>query len=267
MNVSKSLVSVLAVFTITALSASAFAQLRSNPTFGQRNLTNAKNTVEIMAGPLSNYGDGGITLQETITGVDLTTGEVENGVAVGLNLGAAYGVNNDLSIGAIVAPLALSPEFAYGNPTLFGKYRFLHGSFEMAGALGITIPVEGDFAMSVGVPMRNRGMLRFDVTPTVNLIFGEELITSVGAPINAFYNVAPDIFVGLVTGVMFTNEFKNIGIPLGLGAGYTLQAPEGPMLDITATFKVPGLVIADETSFVFDSGWSVGLGASYHLYL
>ncbi len=268
MNLSKSIVSILAVLTITAISASAFAQLRANPVFGQRNLTNAKNTVEVIAGPLGNYGGGGITLQDTITGIDLTNGEIEKGIAIGFNLGAAYGVNNDLSIGAMVAPLSISPDFSYNNPTLFGKYRFLHGSFEAAGALGLTIPVaEGsDFGMSVGVPLRNRGTLRIDVAPTVNLIFADELVANVSVPIQAFYNVQPDLFVGLVTGANFTDDFGTIGVPVGLGAGYTLQAPEGPMLDINATFVFPGLVIADESDFVTDF-WTATIGASYHLYL
>ncbi len=260
MNLSKSILSTLALLLITALSGTAFAQLKANPVYGQRNLTNAKNSVEIIAGPLGNYGGGGLVVTD---GAE---------IGLGLNLGAAYGVNNDLSIGAMAAPLTITPDFSYNNPTLFGKYRFLHGSFEAAGALGLVIPVQSgsDFGMAISVPMRNRGTLRLDVIPTLNLAFADSVATSVAVPIHAFYNIQQDLFVGLVTGLNFVNDFNTISVPLGIGAGYTLQAPEGPMLDLTATFTVPGFVSQPDpigSSFVVDSGWAIGLGGSYHLYL
>lgn len=261
----KSIISILAVLTVTVLSTSAFAQLRQNPVFGQRNLTNAKNTLEVIAGPLSNYGAGGITVNH-VNGTEIAGVKVDGVTSIGLNAGAAFGVNNDLSIGGIL-PLALSPDAALGNPELFGRYRFLHGSTEAAAQLSFAIPAKSgsSFNMNIAVPVRMRGEFRLDLTPTLGLNFSDPIAMSVALPVGLYYNFAPNVFAGLQTGVNLTNEFNTIGIPLGLGAGYTLQAAEGPMLDATVSFTLPAFF--DKDAGIGTDVWQLGLGVNYHLYL
>ncbi|MBW1880341.1 MAG: hypothetical protein JRJ84_18425 [Deltaproteobacteria bacterium] len=73
--------------------------------------------------------------------------------AVGLALGGGYGITDDLEVGASVIPLTLSPDVTYGDPSIYGIYRFLADTAEIGGSLALTVPIDGDFTATPGLPV------------------------------------------------------------------------------------------------------------------
>ncbi len=53
-----------------------------------------------------------------------------------MEIGARFGILDDLEVGAVVLPLEFSPDFAYGNPRLEAKFRFLKAPWRWARASG-----------------------------------------------------------------------------------------------------------------------------------
>lgn len=62
-------------------------------------------------------------------------GGLGSAIGVGMEIGARFGILDDLEVGAVVLPLEFSPDFAYGNPRLEATFRFLKGTVEMGARL------------------------------------------------------------------------------------------------------------------------------------
>lgn len=250
--------------SLVAMDAFAQAQPRQHPAFGKRNIVTPKNTLEINAGPLGNYGGGGVNFTIfNVEGIDIDP-------IIGLNVGGAYGVHNDLSLGAMVLPITISPDFNYNNPSVFGRYRFLHGNFEMAGEVSFILPVnEGtDFTLRAGIPVRNRSdSLRIDAGLFVQTDFDN---FGLSIPLSLFFNVTPDIFAGVITGFNVSSfDPFTANIPIGIGAGYTLQGANGPTGDISVSVGIPGLLLDDsDLTDTFSADIiSINVGGTFFVYL
>src|SRR5215510_5041313 len=69
-----------------------------------------------------------------------------------LSPGAAYGVIDDLELGA-VWPLLLSPDLDLLDLSLYGKYQLQRGQIEVAAYGELRIPVQNDLELAGGVPV------------------------------------------------------------------------------------------------------------------
>lgn len=162
------------------------------------------------------------------------------GVFGNLTLSARFGITDDLTLDAVVAPLQLwvprGGGFGYGEttedrgPSLGLTYRFVRGPVEVAASLAgrlFTVSGLSGSAIMGSLPIRIHATesLRLDATPTVNVWIAQQTpstppttigITPVGAPpstatsasavrlqlpLDAIYNVTRAFDLGVTTGL------------------------------------------------------------------
>ena len=285
MQIAKTTTQILAALLVLTVGSSAFAQEapkmqpKQHPSFTKRNLPTPTGVVEVIAGPSSTYNIGTSNLFGIQNGAGLnftrsSFGDSSN-TAVSLSAGAAYGVNNDLSVGAMVLPLQIDPDFEYGNPSLFSHYRILRGLFEGVGRVAVTIPVleNANLGIQAGGLFRKRDAgFRIDFGLLLDIELADETVLSLNAPVAAYFQATPEIFAGLKTGV---NVFAltedgagdRINIPLALEGGYTLSNAAGPMADLSLNIGFPAFYNSGSGDITTFDLLQVGIGASYYLTL
>jgi hypothetical protein len=127
----------------------------------------------------------------------------------GLEIGAKFGVIENLEIHAIIAPIHLAPHpVEYEPPTIGATYRFLKGDFEMGGQVDFTLGfVNSDFVEEE--PATEFGGTNFGVRPGVpaRLHIGRE--------------------AALDFGVFFPITFHKTTTEVNVGAGRTLEVDNG----------------------------------------
>ncbi len=251
----------LKIFVVLAVtlgfSASAFAERGLGGIYTKRNLTQAPGSLKILAGPASPQLMGGSILRNTDAGFSyldpsVTTdpelpSELQPDSEISLNIGAVYGITDNIEVGSLFAPLLLSgPEGAdlYRNPSAFLTYGMDMGNFDIGVRATAILPVQedSDFALNPGVPVLFRGSgFRLDTGVYLPIIFGDETLISLNIPVRPAFQATPNIFVGLDTGF---NIFALSGpegldsqqtVPLGVFGGYTLLAG-GRVIDLTLSF-------------------------------
>jgi hypothetical protein len=209
-----------------------------------------------------------LTLDEGQMKVDASFGVSAFGdfMADSLNIGVSYGVMENLTVGANIAPLSLGlmdSEFGYGDPSIGALYRFMHGDLEVAGGVDIGIPVEGSLDVTVMIPVAyHMDALRLGTGLHVTLIgLDADLSTIIALPVEVGYNVTGDMHVSLQTGIMgnVDNFGDSLTIPVGVGLGYTVADGDAPMVDIGLGFSLPNVENTDM--------WAVGLTGNFHLWL
>ena len=211
-----------------------------------------------------------LTLDAGQMTVDATFGVAAFGdiMADSLNVGVMYGVMENLTVGANIAPLSLGlmdSEFDYGDPSIGALYRFMDGDLEVGAGVDISIPVAELSTLDVGVmiPLAyHMDALRIGTGLNVSLSgLDKDLSTSVGVPLSIGYNVTGDIHISLETGIAgnVDNFGDSMAIPVGLGVAYTIADGDAPMVDIAAGFTLPDVELTDL--------WAVGLTGNFHLWL
>ena len=204
-----------------------------------------------------------------IADIDLGIGTLEVDPIISLIAGVDYGVTDDLEVGVVAVPLVLSPDTEYGNPYLHARYRFLKTAVEVAGHVGITVPVQdgSDFGLDLGVPVL------FGLTNTTRLTsgvflgleFGDETATALGIPLELAVNLSPQFFIFAKSGIYLPDfDLDFLYMPLGIGAGYTLAAgPNKPLADIYAGFTFANFINGSGDTISTDIS-ELRLGALVH---
>jgi hypothetical protein len=209
--------------------------------------------------------------------------------AVGLEIGAHFGILDDLEVGATVLPLALAPDFAYENPQIEGTFRFVKGKVELGARLRASFVTQkgaGGVAVEAGVPVLVHlgEAARIDTGLFVPMgfgtgpAFGGEYIggtTAIGLriPFQFIYDVIPALHVGAQTGVViadFNDAAKLTYIPLGFVAGYAIGNEKGPLVDIDPFFNFPYFAspgVPAPADKINAGYFQVGLEATVFLYL
>lgn len=182
-----------------------------------RPLVLPKGVLRIDGGPRRPY-DGGQVMPGGQLQVFVNDGQ---DVAL-LAPGAAYGVIDDLELGA-VWPLVLSPDLDLLDLSLYGKYQLQRGQIEVAAYGEIRIPVQNDLELAGGVPvyLHLAPNLRLETGGFLRIVFGDDTNFVVDVPASLPIQVSPQVFVGPEVGIHIV-DFKNVALPLGVIAGYTL---------------------------------------------
>jgi hypothetical protein len=241
----------LALAALALVSAASAVQAQQLPLpLARRPLTLTRNTLR---------ADADLTLAHLQISLLGGTGSSN---ALGLSLGAGYGITDDLEVGATVIPLTLSPDFAYNAPSVYGTYRFLHGDVDVGAQLALTLPIDRDFGLGVGVPVLFHlgEAARLDTGAFLGLTFGDALGKGLTIPIAFTYNLNPNLFLGARTGVLLPN-FDDFAMPLGAFVGYTLAGGAGntPLADITASFDFPFFVTPSGADAISTGLWTASL--------
>lgn len=186
---------------------------------------------------------------------------------VALAVGAAFGITDDLEVGATLIPLTLSPSAGFGDIPLYGRFRFLKGNFELGAQLGINIPTSTDFGLTPGlVGVYHANNFRLDVGLLFPLRFSDPLGKALNVPITASLNFNDNLWAQVRTGINLPN-LDALVIPLGVGVFYAIGKGDVPMLDVGATFDFPTYIqTIGGDALVFDI-FTIGLAARFHLFL
>jgi hypothetical protein len=203
----------------------------------------------------------------------------------GLELGAHFGILDDLEVGAVVLPIDFAPDFRYGNPRVEGTFRFLKGTVEMGARLRATIATESGASgviLEPGLPMlfHITEAARLDTGVFVPMAFGAGVgpfsagghtVVGVNIPVQFIYDVIPELHIGARTGlgmVDFGHAGESFYIPLGLVAGYAIGNEKGPLVDIDPFFTFPYFAIPGSSGDkVVTALWQTGVTATVYLYL
>jgi len=217
--------------------------------------------------------------RSTIRDIDpmTMTERVRTNTIFSASLGGAYGVLDDLELGAQVAPVRFAPDVTFGDlsllgdPDAYGVYRFLRGVLELGGTLRVTVPLQADFRIEPGVLARVHGgeILRIDTGVLLPVVFrdaGAQLDPTV--PLVARIQIVPAVFVGLSTGITVRDtDLERAILPAGAFAGVTVPAARGgPLLDVSIAFQFPRfLQPASDGDVLFTDFWALFLAARIHV--
>ena len=147
--------------------------------------------------------------------------------------GAGVGAIDKLELGG-VWPLRISPDLNLSDLSLYGKYSLQRGQIEVAGYAELLIPVENVLEITGGVPVYiHLDGLRLETGGFVRLGFGDDTTVSFEIPVSAPIQVSPEVFVGPEVGVLI-QDFKDVAIPVGVVAGYTLGGGISSIGDLLA---------------------------------
>ncbi len=199
--------------------------------------------------------------------------------AIGLNLGASFGITDALQIDANVLPIALSPEADYGSPRLGATFRFMSGRvIEVGARAGFTLLNAGDsrkVGLDLGVPLDahfgRHGRLSTGAFLNVSLLDPDAVI-GFSSPVILDWNVSATIAIGMLGGINI-GTFKDVGeslaVPVGLFGMYTVaDSQDRAMLDVGASFQFPlFLTPFSDGDAVHTDLWEIGLLARMHLYM
>jgi hypothetical protein len=241
-------------------------------TYASRGITLAEGTLRIDVGPYEHgINDSGIILGPL--GVDNYGIRVQHFGQAGSNdnltfmgIGAAYGVFDELEVGALLVPVLLAPNGAFADMALYGRYAFFKRDWvEVGGQLAMSFPTGSrNFGLGFGAPVTFRFIDRLRIDTGLELELGlhsgGDQYVGLDIPIAATYNITDSGFVG--AHLAFTAyDFQGLVVPLGAQGGYTLVT-DSVVVDFTgkatfflATDRVD--VVTPEFQFIF--------GANVHL--
>ncbi len=191
-----------------------------------------------------------------------------------LNLGGAFGLTNDLEVGATVLPLQLTEDFAYNNPSIYGRFQFLNnGQLQVSGQLTLTVPVRDGSKLGLGVALpvwyNASDQLQIRTGVYYNATFSDPVSHGISVPLQFHVNLDDYLFGSLNTGIdlPFKDTGDNLNLPLGVAFGYTLAGTNArPLADVSAYFNFPLFLRPGASGDkVFTDIWTAGLVGRYYL--
>jgi hypothetical protein len=196
----------------------------------------------------------------------------QTGYDLNLNLGASFGVTDNLTVRALVLPLWLGQTgVRIGQPTenpgpsVGASYRVLRGTVEVASSADvaiITLSGLSGVVITPGVPVRIHAtkQLRMDTGLYTPIQFGSvpgatvreptspfptsaestpDNSVGLNIPVSALYDIIEPLHVGISSGFGisdFSSVRETEAIPLGFFAGYAIAGQDGPIVDIDPFF-------------------------------
>jgi hypothetical protein len=158
------------------------------------------------------------------------------GDAFTFGAGIAVGLFDCLELGALVIPLRIVPDEAYGDAELYARHRITRW---LSAQLAFQLPSETDFGMGIGFPMLFPigDLVRLDTGIEAELVFADDFRGNLDIPVALNFNLGERGFAGVRTGV-FLSDFADLAVSAGLQMGVLLD----DSADITASFSWPRLV-------------------------
>lgn len=193
-----------------------------------------------------------------------------------LDAGAAWAPIKNLQVGALAAPIALSPDVEYGNPRLYARYQLTEGAFQIAPELGFVFNKAN--ILSVGVPMRFKinPAARLDVHPFLLIdlpgsddLDGTETAFGLSIPVELAISLTRSIYLAVQTGFELPNFDGDGFIPLGLQLGYSLpNEADTAWIDLYLGFRFNIFMpLSPELDAPNTDSWTLALGAAFHFSL
>jgi hypothetical protein len=197
---------------------------------------------------------------------------------VGMDIGAAFGITDNLQVSADVVPLSLYPDVRYGSAQVGMRYRFLRGPVELGidAALDFPPPHADTFVLQVGVPARfhlgHWGRIDSGIQFATPLVSQSDAMMTI--PLDFTVQAGRSAFVGVASGVVLPTLKGDVGtntiIPLGFLVGGTVPGQRGPLVDIAATFAFPMFAtpgFPSGSDKVHALPYTVGLTGTFYIYI
>lgn len=226
----------------------------------------------------------------------------DNGLTIGtLAVGAGYSFVDDFGFRATAFVLQFNQPFQLASAAMGATYRFARGNFEAGVALDWLYQAPANGAGSAGmvvlpsVPLHIHlgRSARLDITPTMPISTAGIYVAPVAAegggkttvglyvPVQLNVQIIDQIHLGLMTGLDMTfNPDSSIPlyqfgdtffVPLGFQFGVTVPGAHGPILDMTAFFEWPELLVPavhlEGASAAQGGSWLTGVNFTTFLYL
>jgi len=158
------------------------------------------------------------------------------GDSFGVGMGISAGLFDCFELGALVAPVRIVPDLAYGDAEVYGRTRVTSW---LSAQLAFQLPTETDFGMGIGLPMLFPigDSLRLDTGVEAELVFADDFRGNLDVPVALNVNLGEIAFAGVRTGV-FLSDFADLAVSAGLQGGVLLE----DRADITLSFSWPRLV-------------------------
>ena len=260
------------------MAAAAQAQERAGlgGIFSSRHLTTPKNSLAIIAGPGQpplfgqrfggNSIDGGFAFHRLKLGSDEQT---EGSHETWMRAGVAFGLLDNLEMGALFATFRVSPDFKWTDFPVYFTYTWTLDNIDVGARLSFVAPIEGDWSVNPGVPVLIRlRNARIDTGLFVPIIFEDSTTAGLHLPVRYTQNLTPAVFVGGLSGLTEPDFDTSNDISLMLGAlvGYT-QVLDARVLDVTASFVWDDLLLFDAAEgidAVQTGSFRVLLGVTIH---
>jgi hypothetical protein len=204
------------------------------------------------------------------------------------NVGVHFGIIDVIEVGGVVAPLNLLPEFAYGNPSVYGTFRLFKGSFEMAAHVNTTfithmadnpqllLPVLNSKAgvlLEPGLQMRVHAgeKVKVDLAGYVPIQLGDKANDlGLKVPVEVAFSLSESFFFGLQTGFGVVNfrtpKLEDSYVPLGVLGGYTVSGQSGPMVDIGLHFIWPKFINPGQERKIDYADFQIGVSGIAYIY-
>jgi hypothetical protein len=206
---------------------------------------------------------------------------------VAVAIGASMGIVENIEVGAVVVPLQVLPDVAYGDPSVHGTFRFVKGAFELAGYINTTFITHTGVAPDVTLPVLNQsaGVLlqpglvsrihmgghgKLDIGATVPIQLGSAVHDiGLNVPVELAFNLAEFFYLGANSGFGITNVKSpglNSYVPLGLLAGFSIGSSDKPVVDIGGLFRWPQFANPGKSHAIDTTDFQVGLSAAAYIY-
>ncbi len=196
--------------------------------------------------------------------------------------GAAYSLTDAFEFGGVVFPLRFAGpgrRAFYGDPSIYARFRFISGDFEMAAQATVVIPADTYVQFAGGLPMKlhlgERAHLNFGVLMNVGVdTRGRDDRTDflVTVPVEFAFNVSRQFFFGFASGFTFYDNDLDLDndsafrVPSTGFVGYTASVGRNAAIDFALDFGFPAMVVFGngdaEVSF---RHWQAIFGANIYL--
>ncbi|MFT3769792.1 MAG: hypothetical protein QM820_30515 [Minicystis sp.] len=197
--------------------------------------------------------------------------------AVGINIGASFGITDDLEFQATFAPFVVAPSEAagYGDPIFGLTYRFIKGDVELGARLqaqilthlgpGVTVSPSIPLLVRIGQHVRLDTGVQFAVATAHGGV-----AAGMAVPLVLNGSVTDNFHLGLSTGVGILNfeiPGESTYVPVGFQMGFAVPSSKGPVLDILPSFQWPYLFTPGADGKVNPSLFTVGVQFRGYIYL
>ena len=236
-----------AVVLMGLLLAAASAQAQSdNEVYTGRELTLDAGTIRLDLAPpdraLRNFGQG----------FNITKFDGVDDHNLDLNVGVGFGLVDNVEIGALVAPLALSPSEreTYGDPEIYARVQLTQGQAQIGGQLSVSIPVldDSDVILTPAIPIKlqlgDQAHLNTGVALPIEFQ-DDDVVVRLNVPVELAVNVTPEFFIGANSALLtdVTPDGFDAGvIPVGAFTGYSFALGNNSVLDVQAGFSFINLI-------------------------
>lgn len=204
------------------------------------------------------------------------TTRCESATASALHLGGGFGVLDQFELGANVLPLQLTPDFAYGNPSVYGRIQFVRGGdIQLSGHAQVTIPVRDGSKLGfvIGAPLwyNFTDLLQLQTGLFYSASLTDPYSHGLNVPLRLNFNLNDNVHIAGLTGVGFNLDAPgdSLAIPLGIEGGYALAGVNNrPVLDVVASFQFPSFLTPGSAGDVVNPDlWVASLAGRFYLFL